>query len=288
MSNICRQFSCYPNKGRESQDFPALRNSCTQKRHVIRGIKLIYSQPQFASHSQPLDEQPDSQRVPQGCWGHTERTPLGGPRATPRGTSALVQGTFEAIEKVIWRERYWEPISSRCTWSGTCTTSNNTLSTRTPACCPRTPNIPQTSRQHEPYAGCVCKCSPSHQRHALTNSKIKAPYCTFSYSKATVAQMPLHSDCWCSFPCHSLLCTMDKFILAKTFKHGAQYMHFSSCAVLHAWKSLLIPEGTCPWKPAHLSALPEQHVWRCPQDCHTQFLRCEPNILLAWGEAWET
>lgn len=112
MSNICRQFSCYPNKGRESQDFPALRNSCTQKRHVIRGIKLIYSQPQFASHSQPLDEQPDSQRVPQGCWGHTEHTPLGGPRATPRGTSALIQGTFEAIER--WFEgRYIESPSLR-------------------------------------------------------------------------------------------------------------------------------------------------------------------------------
>lgn len=76
--------------------------------------------------------------------------------------------------------------------------------------------------------------------------------------------------------------------LAKTFKHGAQYMHFSSRAALRAWKSLLIPEEACPWKPVHLSALPEQQVWRCPQKCHMHFLWCESNILLAWWEASKT
>lgn len=73
MSSIYWQFSCYPNKGRESQDFPALRNSCAQKRHAIRGIKLIPPQPWCVSRSQ-LDEGPIPTSV---------SLSLGGPQALP-------------------------------------------------------------------------------------------------------------------------------------------------------------------------------------------------------------
>lgn len=118
MSNIYRQFSCYPNKGRESQDFPALRNSCAQKRHVIWGIKLIPPPPWRVSRSQPLDEGPVPPSVSHRAAGATGSLSLGGPRAPP-GT-LLSPRDLPGNQKGIWRDRYWGPISSHCTWSGIC------------------------------------------------------------------------------------------------------------------------------------------------------------------------
>lgn len=69
-------------------------------------------------------------------------------------------------------------------------------------------------------------------------------------------------------------------------KHEAQYSYSSSHAGIHAWQSLLIPEGACPWKPAHLSALPKR-VWKCPQECWTQFLRCKsPTCFMGGIKGW--
>lgn len=143
MSNICRQFSCYPNKGRESQDFPALRNSCAQKRHAARRIKLIPPQPCCVS--------PPSLSLS-----------LGGPRALP-GTLPCPRDLQATKRRFEWAD-IEIPSLHTALGVGHVPVSTSTLSMCTPA--PTCNTTPQ-----EPHTGCVC--SPSHRGCALTSSKIK-------------------------------------------------------------------------------------------------------------------